>query len=128
MLRSVALPILSSLVVTNAFTCIHKIHILHETRIKQNNILINSIFTPPRNRGGVIFSLQFVCLCVCVCVCMCVCLSVCPFVNKMPIKPLHRFRRGYRQMVAYITGSDPIEICDLGSKVKVTVTKKVCKN
>ena len=25
-----------------------------------------SIFTPPRNRGGVIFLLQFVCLCVCV--------------------------------------------------------------
>ena len=30
--------------------------------------------TPPRNRGGVIFSLQFVCLSVCVCVS--VCLSV----------------------------------------------------
>ena len=34
-----------------------------------------SIFTPPCNRGGVIFSLKFVC--VSVCVCMCVCLSVC---------------------------------------------------
>ena len=32
------------------------------------------MFTPPRNRGGVIFSLQFVCVCVCVSVC----LSVCP--------------------------------------------------
>ena len=32
------------------------------------------VVTPPRNRGGVIFLLQFVCLCVCVCVC--VCLSV----------------------------------------------------
>ena len=32
-------------------------------------------FTPPRNHGGVIFSLQFVC--VCVCVCLSVCLSVC---------------------------------------------------
>ena len=30
-------------------------------------------FTPPRNRGGVIFSLQFVCLCVCVSVCLSVC-------------------------------------------------------
>ena len=39
--------------------------------------------TPPQNRGEVIFSLQFVCVCVCVC--------VCPFVNKMPIEPLHRF-------------------------------------
>ena len=29
-------------------------------------------FIPPRNRGGVIFSLQFVCVCVCVCVCLCV--------------------------------------------------------
>ena len=32
------------------------------------------VFTPPRNRGGVIFSLQFVSVCVCVSVC----LSVCP--------------------------------------------------
>ena len=30
-------------------------------------------------------------------------------------------------MVAYNTGSDPIEIDDLGSKVKVTVTENVCK-
>ena len=55
----------------------------------QNKIDVTSvsgtIVTPPRNRGGVIFLLQFVCLCVCVC------LSVCPFVNKMPIEPLHRF-------------------------------------
>ena len=29
----------------------------------------NNNFTPPRNRGGVIFSLQFVCVSVCVCVC-----------------------------------------------------------
>ena len=31
-------------------------------------------------------------------------------------------------MVAYNTGSDPIEFGDLGSKVKVTVTENVCKN
>ena len=31
-------------------------------------------------------------------------------------------------MVAYRTGSNPIEIGDLGSKVKVTVTETVCKN
>ena len=31
-------------------------------------------------------------------------------------------------MVAYITGSDPIEFGDLGLKVKVTVTENVCKN
>ena len=31
-------------------------------------------------------------------------------------------------MAAYNIGSDPIEIGDLGSKVKVTVTKNVFKN
>ena len=31
-------------------------------------------------------------------------------------------------MVANNTGSDPIEIGGLGSKVKVTVTENVCKN
>ena len=31
-------------------------------------------------------------------------------------------------MVAFCTGSDPIEIGDLGSKVKVTVTENVSKN
>ena len=31
-------------------------------------------------------------------------------------------------MVAYNIGSDPIEIGDLRSKVKVTVTENVCKN
>ena len=31
-------------------------------------------------------------------------------------------------MVAYCTGSDPIEIGELGLNVKVTVTKNVCKN
>ena len=51
-------------------------------------LICGAIFTPPRNRGGVIFLLQFVCLCVCVC--------VCPFVKKMPIEPLHRFWRGLR--------------------------------
>ena len=33
-------------------------------------------FTPPRNRGGVIFSLQFVCVSVCLSVCVCVCVCV----------------------------------------------------
>ena len=28
------------------------------------------LVTPPRNRGGVIFSLQFVCVSVCLCVCV----------------------------------------------------------
>ena len=54
-------------------------------------------FTPPRNRGGVIFSLQFVCLCVCVCVCVCVrvCVSVCQSVNKIPAKRKHQFGRSF---------------------------------
>ena len=31
-------------------------------------------------------------------------------------------------MADFWTGSDPIEIGDLGSKVKVTVTENICKN
>ena len=42
---------------------------------------------------------------------------------------IHRFQRSFRLIVAaYCTDSDPIEIGDLGSSVKVTVTKNVCKN
>ena len=81
--------------------------------------LLNAVFTPPRNRGGVIFSLQFVCVSVCVSGFL---------VNKIPAERMHRFGRGFRLMVAYRTGSNPIEIGDLGSKVKVTVTENVCKN
>ena len=44
---------------------------------RRNSIFVNvaifvgggGFFTPPRNRGGVIFSLQFVCVSVCLCVC-----------------------------------------------------------
>ena len=41
-------------------------------------------FTPPQNRGGVIFSLQFVCV------------SVCPalLVNKIPAEWMHRYTLG----------------------------------
>ena len=63
--------------------------------------------------------------------CVCVCLSVCVsnfLVNKFLAERMHRFGRGFRKMVAYNTGSDPIEFGDLGSKVKVTVTENVCKN
>ena len=51
-------------------------------------------------------------------------------VNKIPAERMHRFGRGFRLMVAYRTrtGSNPIELGDLGSKVKVTVTENVCKN
>ena len=63
-----------------------------------------------------------------VCVCVCVCMSGSFLVNKIPAERVHRFGRGFRYMVAYRTCSDPIEFGDLGSKVKVTVTKNVCKN
>ena len=55
-------------------------------------------------------------------VCLCVCLSVCPaiLVNKIPAERMHRFGHGFRQMVAYETGSNFVEIGDLGSKVTVT--------
>ena len=51
------------------------------SRLDIHNLLVivmivsDVIITPPRNRGGVIISLQFVCVCVCVSVC--VCLFVC---------------------------------------------------
>ena len=78
-------------------------------------------FTPPRNRGGLYFHFN---LSVCLCrpMCVCVCLSVSPSVNKMPIDRIHQFECGFRYMAAYCTGLIPIEIGDLGSKVKVTVT------
>ena len=53
------------------------------------------IFTPPRNRGGVIFSLQFVCVSVCVCVCVCVCVRPDILVNKIPAERMHRFGRSF---------------------------------
>ena len=52
------------------------------------------LFTPPRNRGGVIFSLQ--CVCVSVCVCVCVCVRPDILVNKIPAERMHRFGRGIR--------------------------------
>ena len=79
-----------------------------------------AIFTPPRNRGGVIFSLQFVCVSVCVSGIL---------VNKIPAERMHRpiwtrfSLNGCLQhwLGTYWNG-------DLGSKVKVTVTENVCKN
>ena len=61
-----------------------------------------NFFTPPQNRGGVIFSLQFVCLCVCPAL----------FVNKIPAEPIWTrfllngfsslnkvFKKSYRYMI-----------------------------
>ena len=93
-------------------------------RCCSKSIFFFHIFTPPRNRGGAIFSLQFVCLSVCVCLCVCVSVSV----NKIPAERMHQFGCGFRLTVAYSTSSDPIEIGDLRSKIKITVTENVSKN
>ena len=60
----------------------------HNTCFRCKVILIlSSFFTPPRNRGGVIFSLQFVCVSVCVCV------RPDMLVNKIPAEKMHQFGR-----------------------------------
>ena len=55
-------------------------------------------------------------------VCLYLCLSVSLLVNKISAKQMHRFGHGFCKMAAYYNCSDSIEIGDLGSKVKVTVT------
>ena len=47
-------------------------------------------FTPPRNRGGVIFD----CLCVCVCVCLSICVSNFSC-EQNSAERMHRFGRGF---------------------------------
>ena len=76
-------------------------------------------YTPMKSWRGYIFTA------VCLCVCLSVCLCVCParLENKIPAERIHRFGCGFRKMVAYYTGSNPNEIGDLVSKVKVTVTQ-----
>ena len=54
-------------------------------------------------------------LSVCVCVCLCVCVCPAILLNNIPAERMNRFGRGFRQMVAYCTGLNPIEIGDLGS-------------
>ena len=76
--------------------------------------LIWALFTPSRNHGEVIFLLQFVWVCVCVC------LSVCEQ-NADQTATLILTRSSLS--VAYSSCLNPIEIGDLGSKVKVTVTQ-----
>ena len=53
---------------------------------------------------------------------------MCVSVNKIPAERMHQFGCGFRLIVGYCTGSDPIEIGDLGFKVKVTVTENLSKN
>ena len=43
------------------------------TENKLFSLQLRFVFTPPRNRGEVLFLLQFVCLCVFVSVCLSVC-------------------------------------------------------
>ena len=49
------------------------------------------LFTPPRNRGRVIFSLQFVCVCDYLSVCVCVRISC----EQIPAEWMNRFGRGF---------------------------------
>ena len=69
-----------------------------------------AIFTAPRNRGGVIFSLQTVCL------------SGSEQNSSQPDGSIWTRFFAKWLLTVYRTGLDPIEFGDLGSKVKVTVT------
>ena len=67
------------------FISIHKLELLIKYVMS-----FNAIFSPPRNREGVTFSLQFVYVCVCVSVCLC--LTAC---EQNPAKRIHRFGRSF---------------------------------
>ena len=58
-------------------------------------LIWRGFFTPPRNRGGVIFSMHFVCVCVSVCVSVCLCVY-CFLVNKIPAERMYRFELDFR--------------------------------
>ena len=81
------------------------------------------IITPPRNRGGVIFLLQFVCVCVCVCMCvcvrLCVCVSVCPalLANKIPAERMHRFERGFTKWLLPALARTQLKLVTLGNRM-----------
>ena len=42
--------------------------------------------------------------------------------NKIPVEQMHQFGHVFCKMLAFCTGSDRIEIGDLESKVKGTIT------
>ena len=68
----------------------------------------------------IVEGLHFHCsLSVCVSVCHSLCQAI--LVIKILAKRMLRSGRGFHKTIAYHTGSNPIDICDLGSKVKVTV-------
>ena len=76
-------------------------------------IMRTHIITPPRNRRGVIFYFSLS-----LCLCVCVCLSVCEQ-NADQTATLILTRSTLNS--CYCSRSNPIEIGDLRSKVKVTV-------
>ena len=72
------------------------------------------VFTPPRNRGGVMFLLQFVCLCVCVSICLW---------TKCRSNRYTNFDAIFVRSLRYICSLLARTLGELGSKVKVTVTQ-----
>ena len=63
---------------SSAWTVAYRyVHLYRCTEVELDQRFLQSILTPSRFRGGVIFSLQFVCVCVCVPVCLSACQSVC---------------------------------------------------
>ena len=87
----------------------------------QSKDCITIFYTSKKSWRGYIFTAVCLCVCVCLSVCVSVCLAL--LVNKIPVKRMYRFGRGFLYMAAYNTDSNPVEIGDLGSKVKVTVTQ-----
>ena len=63
-----------------------------------------------------------------VCLCVCVCLSICEQNADRTNAPIWTQFLLNVCVHSYSTGSDPIEIGDLGFKVKLTVTENVSKN
>ena len=78
-------------------------------------ILIGRIMIPPRNHGGVVFSMQLFrpSVCYIVCVIVCVCLSVSLSVNNIQAERMHQLGCGFPEMVAYRNGLNLTEIVDL---------------
>ena len=70
------------------WTLLRLSHLTRHHKVRESYIFIekNILITPPRNHGGGIFSLQFVCLCVCMCVCvrLSVWLCVCQWTKFQP--------------------------------------------
>ena len=89
-------------------------------------------YTSTKSCGGNVLTSICVCVCVYVCVCVCVCvwLSVCLYIceqnaDRTDAPIWTQFSLNGR---SYSTGSNPFEIGNLGSKVKVTVIENVSKN